>query len=149
MKAPQVRNVLASIPIGETKRVGLGPGDTPRTLRNYFLVIAKLEGYVITTQQHSDHIKVRVTDFIEPDKKKKPRPGNNEGTLYSRPKNPNDFNWPCLELSKLATYPAELLLRIDMTPKPIAGHTLKPVGFNRGNTNGFKRKHAEENYDYE
>lgn len=147
MKAPQVRNILESIPIGETKRVGLGPGDTPRTLRNYFLVIAKLEGYVITTQQHSDHIKVLVTDFIEPDKKKKSRQGTNQGTQYGRPKNTNDFNWPCLELSKLASYPSELLLRIDMTPQPIAGHTVKPVGFNRGNTNGFKRKHHEEDYD--
>lgn len=147
MRAPQVRKILASIPTGQSQRVELGPGDTPRTLRNYFLVIAKLEGYVITTQQHSNHIQVQVNDYNMP-VAKKPRKSESElGTTYGRPKNPNDFNWPCLELSKLAEYPPEVLFRIDMTPKPIAGNTVKPVGFNRGNTNGFKRKHHEEDYD--
>ena len=147
MRAPQVRKILSGIPVGTSQRVELSPGDTPRTLRNYFLVIAKLEGYTINTQQHSDHILVRVNDYTMPIAKKVKRSDCTESLHYSRPKNPNDFNWPCLELSKLAKYPPELLFRIDMTPKPIAGNTVKPVGFNRGNTNGFKRKHHEEDYD--
>lgn len=148
MRAPQVRNILSSIPIGESKRVELGPGDTPRTLRNYFLVIAKLDGYVITTRQYDSHISVHVSDYITVEtKNKRHRSGRLDGITYGRPKKENDFNWPCLELSKLASYPPELLFRIDMTPRPIAGNTVKPVGFNRGNTNGFKRKHTEEDYD--
>lgn len=147
MRAPQVRKILSSIPFGKTCRVELGPDDTPRSLRNYFLVIAKLEGYSISTQQHSDHVDVCVHNFVMPEGKKEKKQKSVEGFHYGRPKNPNDFNWPCLELSKLASYPPELLFRIDMTPKPIAGNTVKPVGFNRGNTNGFKRKHQEEDYD--
>lgn len=144
MRAPQVRKILANIPIGEEQRVDLGPGDTPRSLRNYFLVIAKLEGYTITTKQYSDYVKVQVHSLNVSESKAKKKIASKLGNTYGRPKNSNDFNWPCLELSKLASYPADLLFRIDMTPQPVAGAGHKPPGFNRGNTNGFKCKHTEE-----
>lgn len=146
MRAPQVRSHLINMPFGKQCRVELGPGDTPRTLRNYFLVIAKLEGFEISTQQHDNHISVTVHAYSPKEGSKRKKIMNGTGTQYGRPKNPNDFNWPCLELSKLASYPPELLFRIDMTPQPIAGQGQKPPGFNRGNKNGFKRKHYEDDY---
>lgn len=144
MRASDVRRHLSTSPVGKPVRINLGAGDTPRTLRNYFLVIAKNEGYQITTKQAVDHVVLTVHGYDESTAKSKTKK-HTSGT-WARTHNPNDFNWPVLELSKLASYPPELLFRIDMTPRPIAGQHTKPTGFNRGNSNGFKRKRKEEQW---
>lgn len=116
MKAEQIRFILGGIIHGNTQRVDLTKGDTPRSLRNYFLVIAKNEGYQVQTSQHEDHILVTVFGKGPP-KSEQDKIGNNG---FYRKKNSKDFNWPARTLVGLAQ-DLDAAFRINLTPKPRVG----------------------------
>lgn len=130
MKATEVRRHLNSIPIGENQRIELTPGDTPRSLRNYFLVIAKLDGFVIRTHQFDDYIVVSMKEYNPENKKEKSKNIGVNG--YYRRNNPMDFHWPSLRLSDLASN-LEHAFRLDLTPRPIVGNDMRPPTYNRAN----------------
>lgn len=120
MKAEEVREHLASLIVGEPKEITLGPYDISKAVRNYFLVIAKLEGYVIRTKQSDDKVLVTLVGHTEPEVKE-PSVGING---YYRKNKTQDFGWPVATLTNVE----ELLNRIDridLTPKPIVGGDYK------------------------
>lgn len=117
MKAEEVRAHLATLIVGQPKLIELGPYDTPKAVRNYFLVIAKLEGYVISTRQHQDNVLVTLTATFVPDGKKSTADGING---YYRKNKAQDFCWPAITLQNVEGM-IELASRIDLSPKPRAG----------------------------
>lgn len=117
MQADEVRKHLASLLVGEPKVITLGPHDTPKAVRNYFLVIAKNEGYVIQTRQREGDVLVTLTGRTTPENKKPIREGLNG---YYRRNRPEDFNYPALSLRNIEGM-LKQMDRIDMSPKPRVG----------------------------
>lgn len=117
MRADEVRAHLASLIVGEPKAIKLGAHDTPKAVRNYFLVIAKNEGYVIQTRQRNDDVLVILIGRTVPEDKKPVREGING---YYRRNRPDDFNYPALSLRDVDGMLRQMD-RIDMSPKPRVG----------------------------
>lgn len=121
MKADEVRTHLASLIVGEPKVIKLGPRDTPKAVRNYFLVIAKPDGYVIQTRQRDNDV---VVTLIE-EQKTEIKPHHKDGVNgYYRKNKVQDFNWPVACLNKVDDLLSRLD-RIDITPKPLVGNEYK------------------------
>lgn len=121
MKADEVREHLASLIVGQPKTIKLGAHDTPKAVRNYFLVIAKLEGYKINTKQNDNDVLVTLLDTFDVVPKKEVVEGLNG---YYRKNQKEDFNWPVPRLTDVAGLLA-LIGRLDLTPKPRIGGDYK------------------------
>lgn len=117
MRADEVRAHLESLLVGEPKAIKLGPYDLPKAVRNYFLVIAKTEGYVIQTKQRDNDVLVTLTGRTEPEEKKVVREGING---YYRRNKPDDFNYPVLRLTDVNGM-LKRMQQVDMSPKPRVG----------------------------
>lgn len=120
MKAEEVREHLASLIVGKPKEITLGPYDISKAVRNYFLVIAKLEGYVIRTKQSDDKVLVTLVKRTKPEVKE-PVTGVNG---YYRKNKTQDFGWPVATLTDVNELISRVE-RIDLTPKPRVGGDYK------------------------
>lgn len=121
MKADEVREHLASLSVGESKTLTLGIRDTAKAVRNYFLVIAKLDGYKIKTQQTPHGVVITFLGTFDTKPKKDPTEGVN---VSYRKKHEQDFYWPVAQLGNVESMLAQMS-RIDMTPKSIVGDYYK------------------------
>lgn len=116
MRADEVRAYLESLIVGEPKAIKLGPYDLPKAVRNYFLVIAKTEGYTIMTKQRDNDVLVTLTGRAEPEEK----PVKEGINGYYRRNKPDDFTYPVLRLTDVAGL-LKRMERVDMSPKPRVG----------------------------
>lgn len=116
MKAEEVRGHLASLSVGRPKKIELGVYDNPKAVRNYFLVIAKNEGYIIRTQHNDGGVSVMLLGRKDPETK--PVMAENNG--YYRKNKTQDFGWPVARLTNVQDL-IERMERVKLTPKPIAG----------------------------